>query len=172
MPKLKYRLLVSLIFGALLSFGANAISSPKASALICPDGFDAGTVSPNQIENSDPCANHQTGSNTADDAEANDPARGSNLEANCQDKDGNGALDGEECGIVGYIILFTNILSGAVGAVIVIMIAVGGIQYTTSRDDPQAVLAAKNRIKNAVLALVFYLFGFAFLQYLIPGGIF
>lgn len=99
-----------------------------------------------------------------------DPSRGANLEADCQVGQGQ-ALTKDNCGIIGYIITFINILSGLVGVVIVIMIAVGGIQYTTARDDPQAVAAAKVRIRNAILALVFYLFGFAFLQWLVPGGL-
>lgn len=103
---------------------------------------------------------------------SNDPSRGSNLQGSCKDTDRDGLLEKSECGIIGYIITFINILSGLVGVVIVIMIAVGGIQYTTARDDPQAVAAAKGRIRDAILALVFYLFGFAFLQWLIPGGIF
>ncbi len=174
MPHLKYKLLVSLVIGALLSLGANAISDPKASALICPDGFDAGTVSANQVEHSDPCVNHKTGSSQPDDAEQADPAAGAVLDADCdEDTDGNGtAVDKKDCGIIGYTMTFTNALAILVGIVIVIMIAVGGIQYTTARDDPQQVSAAKNRIRNAVLALVFYLFTFAFLNYLVPGGVF
>lgn len=98
------------------------------------------------------------------------PGGSSTLSADCKLQPGE-SLNSKNCGIVAYILLFTNVLSGLVGIVIVIMIAVGGIQYTTARDDPQAVAAARNRIRNAILALVFYLFGFAFLQWLIPGGI-
>lgn len=77
----------------------------------------------------------------------------------------------QDCGIVNYLKLFINVLSGIVGVVIVIMITVGGIQYSTARDNPQAAAAAKGRITNAVMALVFYLFIFAFLQYIVPGGV-
>src|SRR4030095_1308883 len=76
------------------------------------------------------------------------------------------------CGIVGYLVRFINILSAVVGVVVVIMVAVGGVQYTMSKDDPQATAEAKRRIRNALLALVFYVFTFAFLQWLVPGGIF
>jgi hypothetical protein len=104
-----------------------------------------------------------------------DPSAGAVLDADCKEDgpDANDtALDKEDCGIVGYIVTFTNALAILVGIVIVIMIAVGGIQYTTARDDPQQVSAAKTRIRNAILALVFYLFTFAFLNYLVPGGVF
>lgn len=97
-----------------------------------------------------------------------DASRGSNLSGDCSGL----TLTKDNCGIVGYIVTFINVLSAAVGVVIVIMIAVGGIQYSASRDDPQMVNVAKQRIQNAVLALVFYLFAFAFLQWLVPGGIF
>lgn len=81
-------------------------------------------------------------------------------------------LNAENCGIVAIILDITNILSALVGIVVVIMIAIGGIQYTASRDNPQATAAAKEKIRNAILALVVYLFTYALLQYLIPGGIF
>jgi hypothetical protein len=81
-------------------------------------------------------------------------------------------LDANNCRIVYYIVVLTRALATIVGIVIVIMIAVGGIQYTAARDDPQAVNVAKQRIQNAIFALLFYIFGFAFLQWLVPGGIF
>lgn len=81
-------------------------------------------------------------------------------------------LTASNCVIVNYIVNFTKALSGIVGIVIVVMIAVGGIQYTSARDDPQAVAAARTRIRNAIMALVFYVLSIAFLQYLVPGGIF
>ena len=70
-----------------------------------------------------------------------------------------------------WLVLFVNVLSGMVGVVVVIMIIVGGIQYTASGDDPQAVAKAKGKIYNAVLALVLFIFGFTILQWVIPGGL-
>jgi hypothetical protein len=48
----------------------------------------------------------------------------------------------------------------------------GGIQYTTSTGDSSKVSAAKKRIYNAVIAFFAFLFTYAILQYLIPGGLF
>lgn len=101
---------------------------------------------------------------------ASDNVAAYNFRGKCESGQGQ-TLTKENCSIVAYVVLITNVLSGLVGVVIVIMIAVGGIQYTMSRDDPSAVSAAKNKIRNAVFALVIYIFGFAFLQWLIPGGI-
>jgi hypothetical protein len=92
-----------------------------------------------------------------------------NFEGRCDDA---ANIDENTCGIVAYIQVAINILTAIVGVVIVIMIAVGGIQYSAARDNPQEAAAAKQKIYNAVLALVVYLFSFAFLQYIVPGGIF
>lgn len=83
-------------------------------------------------------------------------------------------LDGIEanCGIMEYVIIIINILSAVVGVIVVIMIVIGGIQYSTARDNPQGVAAARERIINALLALVSYLAITAFLQWVVPGGVF
>ena len=81
-------------------------------------------------------------------------------------------LNQSNCGIIYYVVLLTKTLSALVGIVIVVMMAVGGIQYAASRDDPAQVAGAKKHIQNTVMALVFYLFALAFLQWLVPGGVF
>ncbi len=65
-----------------------------------------------------------------------------------------------------------NFLSAIAGIIVVGSIVWGAIQYTTAGSDPQKVSAAKNRIFNAVIALMAYIFIFSFLQWLVPGGIF
>jgi hypothetical protein len=65
-----------------------------------------------------------------------------------------------------------DFLSAAVGIVVVAMIIIGGVQYSIAGDNPQKITAAKQRIANALLALVAFMFLFAFVQWLIPGGIF
>jgi hypothetical protein len=68
--------------------------------------------------------------------------------------------------------LIVNVLSAGVGIVVIGMIIVGGIQYSIAGDNSQATAAAKQRIVNALIALFAYLFIFAFIQWLIPGGLF
>lgn len=65
-----------------------------------------------------------------------------------------------------------NLLSAAIGVIVVIVIIMAGIQYTTSGGNPQVAAQAKKRIINAVIALVTWFFLFGILQWLIPGGIF
>ena len=89
------------------------------------------------------------------------------------DKPGNceAGLGVEECGITELIVTGIRILSGLVGVVVVAMIIVGGIQYALARDNPQAVSAAKQKIINAVFALIAYLSIYAFLEWIVPGGL-
>ena len=69
-----------------------------------------------------------------------------------------------------YVNPFINFLAIAVGIIVTISIVVGGIQYSASADDPQKVAKAKDRIINAIIALLAFLFLYAFLQWLVPGG--
>jgi hypothetical protein len=74
--------------------------------------------------------------------------------------------------IIKDINLFVNILSGLIGIAVVGSIILGGIQYSLAGDNPQALSAAKGRIMNGLTALVAFIFTYAFLQWLIPGGVF
>ena len=96
-------------------------------------------------------------------------AGGSNVFENADCKEEN--LNSGNCNIVRYLNMFINILSVLVGIVVTIMIIVGGIQYTAAGEDPNAVAKAKKHISQAILALVGYGLTFAFLQYIIPGGL-
>ena len=63
-------------------------------------------------------------------------------------------------------------LSAGVAIIIVIMIIIGGIQYMAAGDSAEQVGKAKRRITNALIALAAFLFIDAFVQWLVPGGIF
>lgn len=65
-----------------------------------------------------------------------------------------------------------NFLSAGVGIIVTGVIILGGIQYIMAGGNPQALTAARQRITNGLIALFIFLFVFAFLQWLIPGGIF
>lgn len=74
--------------------------------------------------------------------------------------------------IFANIVYAINIISAGVGVIVTAMIVIGGIQYASAGGNPQKVAAAKTRITNAIIALVAYFFLFAFLQWLVPGGLF
>ncbi len=65
-----------------------------------------------------------------------------------------------------------NVLSGLVGVVVVGVIILGGVQYSMAGDKAEAVSAAKKRIINGFIALAAFMLTYAFLQWLIPGGVF
>lgn len=71
-----------------------------------------------------------------------------------------------------YVAPALDILSLVVVPLITLVIILAGVQYSAASGDPGKVSAAKGRIINAVIALVSYVFLWAFLQWLIPGGAF
>jgi hypothetical protein len=94
-------------------------------------------------------------------ASTSDPALNS---GNCSDVN--------KCDLINkYLNPFVNFLAALVGVAVVASIIIGGIQYGSSAGDPSKVTAAKNRIRNAIIALVTFLFLYALLNFLIPGGL-
>lgn len=90
---------------------------------------------------------------------------------NCKQK--YSKLTTNNCSVLKLIVVVTNTMAAAAAIVIVIMIIVGGIQYSMAGGaDAAKVQAAKSKITNALLALFLLIFGYAFLQWLVPGGIF
>lgn len=75
-------------------------------------------------------------------------------------------------GITDLIFAIIRFLSAGVGIVVVASIVLGGIQYTTSRDDPASTNAAITRIRSSLIALLIFIFAYAILNYLIPVGFF
>lgn len=92
----------------------------------------------------------------------------SGVEPDCKDPN----VSRDNCQIVARLLGFINVLSGLVGIVAVVMIAVWGIQYTIARDNPQMVASARLHLLQTVIALISYLFIYAFLQWIVPGGVF
>ncbi len=90
----------------------------------------------------------------------------------CVSEGGTGDLNGENCKIVGLLNTVFNLVSGGIALAVIGNIIVAGIQYSTAQGDPSASGKAKNRIQGALIAFLMYLGLYAFLQWLIPGGVF
>jgi Type IV secretion system pilin len=73
--------------------------------------------------------------------------------------------------IMNYLILLIQYISGLVALYVVLMIVIGGVQYISSAGNPGAISAAKNRITNAIIALVLFLMMFTIMNFIVPGGI-
>ena len=78
----------------------------------------------------------------------------------------------QNCIVVEVINPIVKVFGAIVGIVIVGTIIFGGIEYSIAGDNAESVTKAKKRITNGVIALAVFLFAFAFLQWLVPGGIF
>lgn len=80
----------------------------------------------------------------------------------------------EECfdknPLVSVIKVAINFMTGLVGVVVVVVIIWAGIEYSSSGGDPNRTAGAKKRIINAIIALVSFIFLWAFLQWLVPGS--
>lgn len=63
-------------------------------------------------------------------------------------------------------------LTNGVGLVIIASFIWAGIQYASSRGDPQAVAMAKNRIQSNILALFIFIFAWSIINFVVPGAIF
>lgn len=185
--KLKYKLL-TLAFGLTLGLIQVAVITPPVSASIpkeCQkyaDKTDADSLknyaNTNCDESKGGVCHVDYGSTGAvircvDPAidEASEAASTSYNKDDCK-ADSFDKLSGKNCGILRYIFLITNVLSGIAATVIVAMMIVGGIQYSAAGADPSKIQAAKQKITNALVALVLFVFGFALIQWLVPGGLF
>lgn len=71
-----------------------------------------------------------------------------------------------------FIQPMVNFLSALVAVVVVGSIMFAGIQYALAGDKAEAVGAAKKRITTSLMAFLIFILTFAFLQWLIPGGVF
>ncbi len=83
------------------------------------------------------------------------------------------SYDGEALNpVLDMLFALLRFVSAGVGLVVIGSIIWAGIQYSTSRGNPQSTEASIKRVTNAVIALLLYIFSFAILNFLVPGGLF
>jgi len=73
--------------------------------------------------------------------------------------------------VLNTMVNLVRFLTVGVGAVLVVMFAWAGFRYLSARDNSSQVAEAKQHMFYVILSLFLYLFGFALLNWLIPGGI-
>lgn len=71
-----------------------------------------------------------------------------------------------------YVNPTINLFSIVFGLIATASLIMGGIQYSASAGDPQNVAKAKKRIIDTIIAIVAFFFLYAFIQFLVPGGLF
>jgi len=83
------------------------------------------------------------------------------------------AYDGQAYNpVLDMMFALLRFISAGVGLIVIGSIIWAGIQYSTSRGNPQSTEASIKRVTNAVIALLLYIFSFAILNFLVPGGLF
>lgn len=141
--------------------------SPVGYFATCPDGkpptngANSATTTTKVVTPKNDCA---PGTNKTDNGDA------CKVTGNCDAKPGE-ELNKDNCSIIGWLVIGINTLSALVALTVVIVIIVAGIRYSAAGDDPQKVAQAKARIMNAIIALVVFIFMYAFLQWVVPGGV-
>lgn len=79
---------------------------------------------------------------------------------------------GQYCdGIWGVLAIVLNVMLIVAGAGGIIGIIVSGIQYATAAGDPGQMTKAKRRIYEIMIGLVALGLMWAFIQWIIPGGV-
>lgn len=73
--------------------------------------------------------------------------------------------------IIDAMFAIIRFLSTGVGLVLVASMIWAGIQYTSSRGDPQATSQAIGRIRANIIALLLFIFAYALINYVIPGAV-
>lgn len=84
---------------------------------------------------------------------------------------GDQCVDGEN-GIFMVLNVILQVLTWGVGIAGTLGIVVTGITYMTAKDDVTQMTKAKNRLIQIIIGLAVYAVMWAFLQWLLPGGIF
>lgn len=157
--------------------GSSATGAGSAPVSTSPvSGSPSSNISDTPIENTTPrqqCLNegrewvNEEGENSEDPNNGICRAYQSRTTNDCQE----GTVSSSNCGIIRYLVVFINTLAVLAGIVITASIVVAGMQYSSAGSDPQKVSAAKDRIRNSIIALLLFIFGYSLLAYLIPGGL-
>lgn len=80
-----------------------------------------------------------------------------------------GVNPGAETELMPMISTILNVVFGVVGIVAVIMIIIGGVNYTMSQGDTQKIQKAKNTIMYGIIGLVIVLLAFAIVNFVLNG---
>ena len=83
-----------------------------------------------------------------------------------------GCVDASEGGIFMILNLILNVLTWGICIAGTLGIVITGIQYMTARDNAAQMEKAKHRLIQIVIGLAIYAVMWAFLQWLLPGGVF
>ena len=88
--------------------------------------------------------------------------------AGCSEEQG-GSKNAQDTDLMGTLNTIVNVAIGVIGFLAVVMIIVGGVQYTTSAGDAAKVTKAKNTIMYGVIGLVVALLAYAIVNFVLAN---
>lgn len=148
----KYIILVGAIVGLL------SLALPAASAAASPLANNFGLLS--------------TEAKCSPDEEHPKEFNGDTDIRSCCPKVDGAAPTSMQCFFAKYLNPTVNLLAVIFGIIVTASVVAGGIQISSSAGDSGKFAKGRSRIINSLLALAGFVFLYAFLQWLIPGGIF
>jgi Mn2+/Fe2+ NRAMP family transporter len=92
---------------------------------------------------------------------------GETLDTDCNEAE----LTQDNCDIIKYLVGGINFLSALAGLAIVASLMIAGYQYMTAQDNSGKIQQAKSRIYWVIGALLLFIFMYALLDFLVPGGV-
>lgn len=81
----------------------------------------------------------------------------------------NGMKTSQQTDLMKILNIIINVVIGVIGFVAVVMIIVGGVQYTTSAGETAKVTKAKNTIMYGIIGLVIALLAFAIVNFVLSN---
>lgn len=83
--------------------------------------------------------------------------------------DCSGASPNEQRSAMGTVRVVISVILGVLGMVAVVMIVLGGVNYTTSQGDPGKVKKAKDTIMYGIIGLVVAMLAFAIVNFVLQN---
>lgn len=152
-------------------FASLAVVAVLGACVMAPSAFAVPVEKTDGVE--DGISSVIADNNTADDINSNEENQTGNSCGgvntsiiNCNEGD-----DNKGGGIFGILLIVLNVLTFGIGIAGTLGIVIAGVMYLTARDNEAQMVKAKNMLLNVVIGLVAYALLWAFLQWLIPGGI-
>ncbi|TAL14695.1 hypothetical protein EPN95_02215 [Patescibacteria group bacterium] len=193
--KLKYMLGTVGLVGAVFAFVlvpsgvANAASCGGVQTAIISCGQTGSCANNNPTEGTDPKGNpdaikayvqqygHQYGQsqNPTEGSESMPSNKYQELYGHAYGKCKDGSdpiVDTTQNGVWGLLLVAINILTAGVGIAAVGGIVYGSILYTSSGGNAEQTKKAIDFIRNVIIGVVAYALMFAFLNFIVPGGLF
>jgi hypothetical protein len=80
-------------------------------------------------------------------------------------------LNASNCTLIDYLVRGINVLSALAGMAIIGSVIFAGYEYMTARDNSGQISKARMRIVWSITAMALFVFMYALLNFIVPGGV-